>query len=31
MKKFLFIALSLVLALGMLTACGGTNQPEPEG
>lgn len=30
MKKFLFIALSLVLALGMLTACGGTNQPSQK-
>lgn len=30
MKKFLLIALSSVLALGMLTACGGTDQTEPE-
>ena len=30
MKKFLLIALSSVLALGMLTACGETNQAEPE-
>ena len=30
MKKFLLIALSSVLALGMLTACGETNQTEPE-
>ena len=30
MKKFLLIALSSVLALGMLTACGGPNQTEPE-
>lgn len=30
MKKFLLIALSSVLALGMLTACGETNQFEPE-
>lgn len=30
MKKFLLIAMSLVLALGMLTACGGTNQTKPE-
>lgn len=30
MKKFLLIALSLVLALGMLTACGERKQDEPE-
>lgn len=30
MKKLLLIALSSALALGMLTACGGTNQTEPE-
>ena len=30
MKKILPIALSSVLMLGLLTACGGTNQSEPK-
>ena len=30
MKKFLLITMSLVLTLGMLTACGETNQTAPE-